>query len=302
MDFKQLEAFAYVVKHKSFSKAAEKLYLTQPTVSAHVSSLERELEVQLIVRTPKEVYPTETGKVLYDYALSMLSLRENAIARCRRMKEEIKGTIFIAASTITYQYVLPKAMSLFLKEHPQVNFEIKSCDSQAVASSIVLGEAEIGLAGAKMDETNCTYIDFMDDRLVVITPVEAPYASIDPKQFSAAALKQYPFIAREPGSGTRRETEAFLRAKGIDPTSLSVVAQMQEPDAIKNAVSQGLGVSVISQLAVADFVKLNLVRAFPLEGKPIIRRLYIAHHKNRPLSPAASAFMHFVLRHYSGRA
>ena len=108
MDFKQLEAFVYVVKLKSFSKAAQRIYLTQPTISAHINSLEKELDTKLIERGTKYVYPTKPGSILYQYAVKMLNLRDDACCSVKNYNKELKGSLTICASTVPSQYILPE--------------------------------------------------------------------------------------------------------------------------------------------------------------------------------------------------
>ena len=122
MDFKQLEAFVYVVKLKSFSKAAQRIYLTQPTISAHINSLEKELDTKLIERGTKYVYPTKPGSILYQYAIKMLNLRDDACCSVKNYNKELKGTLSICASTVPSQYILPKVVSAFREEYPHVTF------------------------------------------------------------------------------------------------------------------------------------------------------------------------------------
>jgi len=292
MDLKQLEAFTYVVRLGSFSRAAEALFLTQPTVSAHIATLERELGTSLIQRGGKTAQPTDVGRTLYDYALHMLTLRDQALATCKD-GGSLQGIVRIAASTVTYQYVLPQLMSAFRQRHGAVTFDIKRCDSEGVVEAIVAGQAEIGMTGTATADGNCVFREFMEDYLAVITPTTPPYDNME--DFTLEALRQHPFILREAGSGTRRETERYLDSQGVALSSLRVAAFMEEPDAIKNAVRQGLGVSIVSQLAVRDYEEMGYIRVVPLMGQSIGRKLYIVRHKRRPLGPAAGAFLDFVL-------
>jgi len=292
MDFKQLEAFTHVVRLGSFSRAAEALFLTQPTVSAHIATLERELGTSLIVRGGKTAQPTDVGRTLYDYALHILTLRDQALAACKD-GGGLKGIVRIAASTVTYQYVLPQLMSTFRQRHGAVTFDIKRCDSEGVVEAIVAGQAEIGMTGTATADGSCIFREFMEDNLVVITPITPPYDAME--DFTLDALRQHPFILREAGSGTRRETERYLERQGVTLLSLQVAAYMEEPDAIKNAVRQGLGISIVSRLAVQDYEDMGYIRVVPLEGQAIHRKLFIVRHKRRPLGPAADAFLDFVL-------
>lgn len=142
MDFKQLEAFVYVVKLKSFSKAAQRIYLTQPTISAHINSLEKELDTKLIERGTKYVYPTKPGSILYQYAVKMLNLRDDACCSVKNYNKELKGTLSICASTVPSQYILPKVVSAFREEYPHVTFNIQRQDSELVVENIAKGMAD----------------------------------------------------------------------------------------------------------------------------------------------------------------
>lgn len=295
LEFKQLEAFVYVVKMGSFSRAAEKLYLTQPTVSAHIRSLEKQLDATLLVRGSKEAYPTSMGAVLYEYALEMLTLRENAILACCENRGQISGQIQIAASSIPFKYALPKLMVDFRQTYPDVVFQVESSDSQAVVNSIVAGQVELGIVGTVLEQGKCVYHDFMEDNLVVITPDTPQFDSVPAEGFPLRALRQHPYIAREPGSGTRKEAEKVLQERGVNLSTLNIVAQLDNPDAIKHSVSQGLGISIVSRLSVADYEQFGKLRVFQLEGAPVLRKLYVVHHKNRVLSLASAAFIRFAV-------
>ena len=136
MDIKQLEAFVYVVETCSFSKAGELLHLTQPTISSHILSLERELNIKLIVRTTKETYPSEAGKLLYNYAKEILIMRENAIQAIQMFSQEMRGTITVAASTIPGQYYLPRLLQSFREKYPDIKFNIQMTDSADVVDRV----------------------------------------------------------------------------------------------------------------------------------------------------------------------
>ena len=145
MDIKELEAFVYVVENCSFSRAAELLHLTQPTISSHVSALERKLNIKLIVRTTKETYPSDAGKLLYKYAKEILQVRENAAIALRNFSQEMKGTISIAASTVPSQYYLPHLLQDFRVRYPDITFNIQMEDSPKVVELVATRSVEIGV-------------------------------------------------------------------------------------------------------------------------------------------------------------
>ena len=293
MDFKQLEAFVYVVKLKSFSKAAQRIYLTQPTISAHINSLEKELDTKLIERGTKYVYPTKPGSILYQYAVKMLNLREDAVCSVKNYNKELKGTLTICASTVPSQNILPKVIAAFREEYPHVTFNILRQDSELVVESISKGMADIGFCGTDTHNPDCVFESFIQDHLVIITPNTERF-----RQMRTTGLKTEPIILREEGSGTRKETEHFLAKAGIDIGELKIAAQFNDPDSIKHAVSQGMGISIISKAAVEDYENFGLLLSFDLSGISMDRHLYIVSHKNNPLSFIGEVFLNFVKMYY----
>lgn len=289
MHFKQVEAFVNVIRHKSFSKAAEAIYLSQPTISAHISSLENELGVCLIVRSTKEVYPSAAGQIFYQYALEMLRLRDRAILEVQSYSTEVRGELDIAASTVPSQYILPELLPSLVEKYPKVFFSVRQYDSGEVVGRIVNMEAEVGMTGTAPDKGACAFEPFMDDQLVLIAPNAPEYQEM--AELAPSVLRSLPVIVRESGSGTRREAEEFLLGAGVDPKSLHVVAQMQSTESIKQAVRKGLGVSVISRLAAADFLESGDVLELKLQSTHPQRSFYLVYHKKRPLSSAAEVFV-----------
>ena len=295
MDFKQLEAFSAVVSLGSFSRAGERLFLTQPTISAHIRSLERELGVQLVVRTTKEVYPSEEGKRLYAYAQKLLRLRDDAIAAVTSSAPPVGGIVTVAASSIPAQYVLPGAAAAFGRTHPDAAVRSLRCDSAAVVRQVAEGTADLGMTGTAIPSPRCVFHDLCGDELVVVTPNTERYQALPREGFPRSLLLREKFIQREAGSGTRREFERFLEEIGVSPERLKVAAEMDDPEAIKRAVSQGLGISILSRRAAADFERFGLLLAFPLEGGALGRRLYLVQRRDGRLSPAARALAEFLL-------
>jgi len=136
MDIKELEAFVYVVENCSFSRAAELLHLTQPTISSHISALERKLGMKLVERTTKETYPSDAGKLLYRYAKEILQVRENAAAALKSFSQDMRGTITLAASTVPSQYYLPHLLQNFHEKYPDIAFNIQMEDSPKVIEMV----------------------------------------------------------------------------------------------------------------------------------------------------------------------
>ena len=262
MNLKQLEAFARVAEAKSFSEAAKILYLTQPTVSAHVASLEKELGVCLLMRSTKEVSLTEEGEILYDYAMQMLELEQQIRERFGSRKKE-GAVLRIAASTIPSQYLLPEIMVRFRERYPGVRLRVMETDSAGAVEQILSRRADIGFAGTVLEEKQCVYIPFYQDELVVIIPGEGLEGSESAAE-TAAWIRRMPVILREEGSGTRKEAQRLLRQMGIELSELNIVASIQNQETIKRSVRNGMGISILSRLAAEDEIRSGVLRAVPL--------------------------------------
>ncbi len=174
MNIKQLEAFVRIVKNKSFSQTAKELYLTQPTVSSYISSLEEDLGVQLFTRTTKEVHTTSEGEQIYLYAKDIVNL-SNKIRNA--FKEEPKddiNEIVISSSSIPGQYLLPGMLANFSKRFPNTEFRIHETDSKGAVTDVAEHRADIGFCGTIIPKTACTFLPFYEDELILVTP-NPPY-------------------------------------------------------------------------------------------------------------------------------
>ncbi|MBT9779504.1 LysR family transcriptional regulator [Clostridium sp. MCC353] len=294
MNLKQLEAFVCVTEVKSFSKAAKKLYLTQPTISAHINSLEKELGRKLFIRTTKDVFLSADGQRLYEKARQMLQLEKSIWRDFEEKENPEKRKMIVGASTVPGQYILPQALSLFCQNYPENELQLLEADSEAVIRMILDGEIEVGFTGTKIENASCVYEPFYSDRLVLITPNQEEYRQFKGDGYPLEQLYQEKMIVREDGSGTRKETEQFLKDEGIDTEKLHVVATISNQETIKKSVGSGMGVSIISSAAVEDYVQQGLVLKFHLGGKDVCRKLYMVWNRNRKPGMAARTFLQFV--------
>lgn len=296
MEFKQLESFAAVVRLGSFTRAAEQLYISQPTISTHVRMLEEELNTRLILRTTKSIEVTAEGKKLYEYAVSILQLRDRMIRECSPGAKKI---IHVGASTIPSAYVLPEVLPLFGKSHPDTFFVIHQSDSQGVIDGLKDGLFDVGLIGMECSEESLTCSSFCRDRMVLITPVTERFLSLQSRGTAAVEiLRAEPVILREKGSGSKKSVDRFLEQVGITDDQLQVVARINDPEAIKNLVAGGLGVSIISQRAARNFIQEKRLLAFALPEWANVRRMFAAYRTERGEEMHIREFVRFVLRHY----
>lgn len=298
MNLKQLEAFVRVTEKKSFSKAAKELYLTQPTVSAHISSLEKELDVRLFVRNTKEVGLSDEGRKLYDYARQIVELERKIEETFCSEKEQVQQCITIAASTIPAQYLLPEVLTKFNEKYPKEQFRIKETDSAQVVEQVLNRTIDVGFTGTVLEKKHCLYIPFYEDELIIITPNNEKFRGLQNVKESITWISKEPFIMREEGSGTRKEAEKQLKKSGIDVSLLNVVASIENQETIKRSVENGMGISVVSKLAAQKEIDGGGLLGFRFPLGDRIRNINIVYNKDIKLSNSTEKFIRLVREVY----
>lgn len=297
MNLKQLETFVRVAETKSFSLTAKQLFLTQPTVSAQIASLEKELNTCLFVRSTKEVALSEEGKELYAYAEQMLELEGKIRERFGLNGRNSGSVLRIAASTVPSQYLLPRIMARFREQYPQAQIKLFETDSTGVVEMILSHKADLGFTGTRLEKGGCTYIPFYQDELVAVTPAEESYREKEGLDAAEWICKE-PIILREEGSGTRKEAEKILAQMGIRMTELNVAATIENPETIKRAVENGMGISILSRLAVQNEIEEGRLLAFPLGEKGSGRDISLVFDSGYPSLPSAGKFIRTVRQMY----
>ena len=273
------------------------LFLTQPTVSAHISSLEQELNTCLLVRNTKGVALSEAGKELYAYAEQMLELEQKIRERFGLTGRQSGSVLRIAASTIPAQYLLPDIMARFRKEYPEEQLKLFETDSSGVVDMILSHKADVGFTGTVLEKGSCTYIPFYQDELVILTPAAEKYRARKDADIASWILEE-PVILREEGSGTRKEALRLLAQTGIDITKLNVAAMMENQETIKRSVGSGMGISILSKLAAREEINSGKLLAFPLGETGGKRNINVVYDAGYPSLPAADRFIKTVKQMY----
>ena len=297
MEFKQLESFAAVVRLNSFTKAAESLYISQPTISTHIRALEEELGTRLIMRTTKNIEVTAEGMKLYDYSVNILELRDRMVNECSSAGRQI---IHLGASTIPSAYILPEVLPAFGKQNPNAFFVIHQSDSRGVVDGLGDGIYDVGLIGMPSEKENVICMPFCKDRMVLITPVTEEYQNMYAADTSPEdVLRRSPVILREKGSGSKKSADFFLEQAGLSDEQLQVTARVNDPEAIKNLVAGGLGVSIISKRAANNFLREKRILAFELPHRADTRDLYVTCRRDQADRGIVREFVEFITRYYA---
>ncbi len=295
MDLHRLEVFCQVVEQKSFTRAAEAVFLSQPTVSEHIRTLEELVGERLIDRLGREVHPTQAGRILFRYARKILQLRAEAMQAIEQYSGKLAGQLLLGASTIPGTYILPHYVGLFKTLYPAIQTTLKISGSRLVAEMVLEGEVELGTVGARWNDTTLAWQEIFADELVLAVPPEHRWAQR--KAIGLDELAGEPFILRERSSGTRKVMEQLLLDHGFDPVRLTVVAEMGSTEAVHQSVRANIGVSILSRRAVAQDLDCGAVTVVPFKGLTMHRPFYLIHHKNRQLSPIGTAFLEYLQNH-----
>ncbi len=295
MDLWRLNIFREVVRQKSFSRAAESIYLSQPTVSSHIKDLEAYYDCRLLDRLEKKVMPTRAGELLYEYAERLLVLEEETRAAMADFKGSIRGRLLIGGSTIPAGYILPPVIAGFVRQYPEVTICLREGDTQAIAKDILSGKLELGVVGAEVSGQNFMADKVMDDEMQVVVAADHRWASL--RRIELADLVKEPFIIRERGSGTLMSIEKRLADKHLSSRGLNIVAEMGSTQAVIQGVKNNLGVSILSPVAVAGEVQGGHLKTLAISGLTLSRAFYLIRHRGRTPSPAGRAFVDFMQNH-----
>ena len=289
----QLEALIHLVEERSFSRAAKKMHLTQPSLTKHIRNVEEALGAKIVDRSSRSLALTPEGRILHDYARRIVKLRDEARERVLRLCEDEAGEIRIAASTIPATYILPYAIGGFRKKHPRIRTTVQTADSSDVIEAVLDNGAEIGFIGKKPSGGKLIAEELWKDRLVLAVPSGHPWAKR--RSVRVAEIAKAPFVIREKGSGTRAALEECLRETGGSGLPhLSTVAEMGSSEAVKEAVIAGLGLSVLSVHAIRRELKSGVLAALAVEGCPIERSFYLIYRRQFDLMPHHKIFLDYV--------
>jgi DNA-binding transcriptional LysR family regulator len=293
MDLRLLEIFCCVYEERSFSKAAQRLYLTQPTVSGHIKSLETYFGTPLFDRLSREIKPTRAGELLYEHGRRIVEMKKAMTERMGRFLNRLEGRLHLGASTIPGEYLLPPIVGQFRQAFPEVQVSLRISDTKAIIQDVEEGRVELGFVGARVSDRHLEFKKFAADRLILVVPHTPKWEKT--KSISLQELLSEPLVIREPGSGTRIMFERKLEALGYTLEDFNVVAQLGSTTAIKEAIKAGVGVSILSHLAVKTELAASLVSEVRIrEVKTLERDFFTVVNTRRIRSPLCEAFLEHI--------
>ncbi len=292
IDLTKLQTFLHVAQHMSFSEAATHVHLTQPTISHHIKTLERDLGVELFERSGSGLRLTEAGALLLPRARKLVREAIEIQQMMESLEDRIVGQLRIACSTTTGKYILPQFAARFHERHPGVRVSILRCTAAQVVPHLLKEEADLGVVSydACGDGMECQA--FFNDHIILIVPADHPWALrqyVEPSE-----LLETPVIIRETTSGTRRAMLAELGKHGIALDDMNIFLEVGNAEAIVKTVEAGFGVSFASRLAAAWALDKGTVVEIPVAGFDLHRKIYLVKPEVHKTSRAIEAFWGFV--------
>jgi len=287
MTLHQIGIFLSICKFKNFTRAAQELHLSQSSVSVQLHQLEDTLGCKLIDQIGKRIYLTEAGQIVEQYARKIWSLIQELQEVMGALRGLKKGTIHIGASTTPGTYLLPRILGEFKTQFPQINISLEIANSREIEKRLLSNELDLGFIGGEVAAPEIKKEQYILDELVLIS---SPKNALTAKRKSLALkdLEGQRFILREKGSATREIIERLLASQNF---SMDIALELGSPEAVKQAVEAGLGLSFVSRYSVLQEVAEGRLCIIKLKDMDFQRPLYIIYLKDKQLSPAAQAFL-----------
>ena len=286
MDIHHLKIFVAVYQNKSFSRASEKLYISQPTISEHIKNLEKELGCLLFDRLGRTILPTEPANLIYPKALHIIEELAGIKDIIDLSSHRVKGKLIIGASTIPGTYMLPELASKFKEQYPEISFEIIIKDTSEICAMVENHQLLLAVVGAREGRQKLLFEPFQEDELVyAVSPGLA--ADNGPE-----TIFKIPFLSREKGSGTRQNMEEHLRKMGFNPGNLEISAVLGSTASIKEGIKAGLGGSILSRMAIAEELAGGTIMEIKLKT-PMKRNFYLTWLKKLTLPTNYKVFVDY---------
>jgi LysR family transcriptional regulator, low CO2-responsive transcriptional regulator len=283
----QLSAFLTVVRRGSVTAAAEDLFVTQPSVSAAIAALEREVGAKLVVRDGRGLRPTDAGAAFAPYAAHVLGLLEQG-ERAAREAEGGRASLRISAVTAAGDHVVPQLIRAFRDTHPELDISLHIGNRSEVFSGLLNHQADVAITGRVPDDDRLAGEAFAVNEIVLVTAPDDPLAKR--RWVAVEELAGRPWLLREPGSGSRAMAEEWLRQNGLVPSVLTLGSNT----AVREAARAGLGIGLVSRTSAALELRMGLLGTIRPRGGLPQRQWFVVRSTVGPSRPAANLFIAFL--------
>lgn len=283
---------------KNFSETAKALHMSQPSVSLQIRQLEESLDTKLFNRTTKKVYLTPAGELLFNSAKNILKQVNDTKKEIKQLEQSVHGNLLIGASLTIGEYILPYLFGEFKRKYPNVNIVLKIYNSQQIAEKLDDEEINLGFIESMISYPQFVQEAFLDDELMVISSDHIPDAT--DSEILIEKLFSLPLILREEGSGTRQVIEESLRKYNVNPAKLKVILELENTESIKSSVESGMGISIISKVAVQKELTLKTLKSYSIKDINLKRSLYYIYNDTN-LSLPSQVFLEFISEFYENQ-
>jgi DNA-binding transcriptional LysR family regulator len=288
----QLRSLKAVATEKSFTKAAEVLYLSQPSLSKQMQRLEKNLDISLINRENNKISLTENGKIFLQYSERILALCEESCRALIDLKNGDRGNLTVGASQTIGTYLMPRVLALFAKNYPQIDLKVQVNSTRIIAKNILNREIDIAVVGGDVPDElkkKLTITNFVKDELSLILPKSHPFAK--KKKINKDDLYHLNFITLSSNSTIRKFVDTILKQNNIETKNLKIIMQLNSLEGIKTAVSLGLGAAFVSSSAIEKEIELETIEIIEIENIKITRILSIISNPECYKSKAFKLFL-----------
>ena len=286
MDVRDLQVFLSVAKHLNYTRAAEEVNLSQPSVAVRMRQLERDLGSKLFEQLGKKVALTEAGQLLIPYATRVIAILEDVRHAVGELKGLERGSLRIGASTTPGMYLVPQTIAHFKNRYPRVEVHLAVRDTRQIEEGVIQNEFDFGFVGGHLAGDEVDVFPWLTDQIVLV--VAPKHRLVQKKSVKPHDLRKEKFIIREPGSATRAAILTHLQKRDVE---MNTIMEMENPESVKKAVQSGLGIAFISKFAVETELKAKTLVNVHVRGLDIQRELKIVVRKDKHLGRAAQAFI-----------
>jgi DNA-binding transcriptional LysR family regulator len=283
-----------VVELKSFSLSADRLGITQPTISLQIKALEGEFGTELLHRESHHILPTDEGKIVYENSLKILALYEKTRQAVFSNRGNFTGSLTIGASSGPADYPIPILLGEFKMEHPECIINLQVGDSSEIIDKVFNQSVELGFVGTKRRDGNLYFESYLEDKLVLVSAQSHPLAQ--KKRISFQELRKIPLIMQQPGSGATINLREALATGGLTFSDLNILMELGLQDSVKSAVLAGYGAAIISSLGIKKEIESGLLQEIEVEGLDLYRKIFICYNRMLPLTNITKEFLAFAIR------
>ena len=287
--FRQLEVFEVVARLLSYTKASKELHLSQPAVSMQIKQLEESAGLPLLEQVGRKTYLTEAGREMYHYCRTIAEQLEEAGEVLEQLKGLKSGRLEITVATTANAFAT-RMLSMFNKQHEGSTVSLDVTNRERLLRQLADNEKDIAIMGRPPEDADLVTESFAENPLVVVAAPDHPLVNKQP--IPLYMLQDQTFVVREKGSGTRTAMQRFFEEHNLSITSSM---EMNENEAIKQAVQAGMGLGIVSIHTIELELETNRLVILDVEDFPIMRHWYLVHRKEKRLSPITQAFKDFVL-------